>query len=145
MAFLLWGADALSQAVIRTNASGNWSNAATWVVVSGTDADGIPDADDDVIIRGAAVVTVDVNSFANSVQVGGTNGFPLNGSGVLTFAAGGVTLSVTGGVTVGGFNNTVRNGTINFVSGANLVASSLTFGNPGPTPSTNNTIDMTAG
>lgn len=55
-----------SQAVFTSQATGQWNTASTWTY-TGTDADGIPDADDDVIIR-AHSITVSVNSFCNSLK-----------------------------------------------------------------------------
>ncbi|WP_291107734.1 T9SS type A sorting domain-containing protein [Flavobacterium sp. UBA6195] len=55
----------LSQAVFTSN-GGNWNSASSWTLTSGTDADGIPDADDAVIIK-AHTVTVNVNATCASL------------------------------------------------------------------------------
>ena len=55
-----------SQAVFTSNANGNWNATGTWTLTSGTDADGIPDADDAVIIK-ANTVTVNVNATCASL------------------------------------------------------------------------------
>ena len=55
-----------SQAVFTSNANGNWNATGTWTLTSGTDADGIPDADDAVIIK-AHTVTVNVNATCASL------------------------------------------------------------------------------
>ena len=54
-----------SQAVF-TSKGGNWNSASNWTLTSGTDADGIPDADDAVIIK-AHTVTVNVNATCASL------------------------------------------------------------------------------
>lgn len=51
-----------SQAVFTSNASGDWTNPAIWTLGSGSDADGIPDADDDATISAAHVITINDNS-----------------------------------------------------------------------------------
>ncbi|HRE68626.1 MAG TPA: hypothetical protein PLX76_17025, partial [Cyclobacteriaceae bacterium] len=132
------------QATFRTQSSGNWTNSAIWVIVSGTDGDGVPDSNDDVIVRGGFEVTINGNSTCSNLQIGGIPGASLNNSGTVTFG-GAFTLTVGNSVTVGGYGNTFRSGTLNFISNSTLVASNLTFGNSGATPGNNNEINMTAG
>ena len=55
-----------SQAVFTSNANGNWNATGTWTLTSGTDADGIPDADDTVIIK-AHTVNVTANATCASL------------------------------------------------------------------------------
>jgi len=55
-----------SQATFTSKANGNWNSTTTWQLTSGTDADGIPDADDVVIIR-AHTITVNVNATCSSL------------------------------------------------------------------------------
>jgi hypothetical protein len=57
-----------SQATFTSKATGNWNSTSTWELTSGTDADtdGIPDADDAVIIK-AHTVTVNVNATCASL------------------------------------------------------------------------------
>ena len=55
-----------SQAVFTSNANGNWNATGTWTLTSGTDADGIPDADDAVIIK-AHTVNVTANATCASL------------------------------------------------------------------------------
>jgi hypothetical protein len=54
-----------SQAVFTSQMSGNWNASATWTF-TGTDADGIPDADDDVKIKAHAITITD-NYSCNSL------------------------------------------------------------------------------
>ena len=59
-----------SQATITSNAvDGNWSNASHWTITSGSDADGIPDSDDDVIIASGHTMTVDASASAAALTV----------------------------------------------------------------------------
>ena len=58
--------DFFSQATFTSKANGNWNSTNTWQLTSGTDADGIPDADDAVIIK-AHIVTVNVNATCASL------------------------------------------------------------------------------
>ena len=44
-----------SQAVFTSKANGKWNETNTWQLTSGTDADGIPDADDAVIIKAHSI------------------------------------------------------------------------------------------
>jgi|GEM_PF-1381919 len=66
-------------ATFTSNGSfGVWSNPASWVV-SGSDDDGVPDADDDVIIANSDFVTVTANAELLSLSVGTSNGANLAG------------------------------------------------------------------
>ncbi len=58
------------QAVFRTNTGiNNWNAATSWTLVSGTDADGIPDADDDVFIQSGHTITLTQNEACKNVNV----------------------------------------------------------------------------
>lgn len=58
--------DFFSQATFTSRANGNWNATNTWQLTSGTDADGIPDADDAIIIK-AHIITVNVNAACASL------------------------------------------------------------------------------
>lgn len=58
--------DFFSQATFTSRANGNWNATTTWQLTSGTDADGIPDADDAIIIK-AHIITVNVNAACASL------------------------------------------------------------------------------
>ena len=61
-----YGIDVQAQANFNSNTtSGNWNNPSSWTRVSGTDADGIPDADDNVTIKADNIITVNVASAAS--------------------------------------------------------------------------------
>jgi Secretion system C-terminal sorting domain len=92
----------LNASTFTSNANGNWSTPATWLVTGGMDTDGIPDADDDVVI-GALFIGQTI--FLDNINVTIAN---------LTVNSG--TLSSTGNLTVTG-NFTWINGTIGSLSG----------------------------
>ena len=50
-------------------ANGNWNAAGTWTLTGGTDADGIPDSDDDVTIDDGSIVTMTQNEACNSLTL----------------------------------------------------------------------------
>lgn len=81
-------------ATFTITASGDWNNTSIWSITSGTDADGIPDADDDIIINSPFTVTLTSDDIVKSI----TSSW---GTGVLTIA-GSYTLTVTGDVTFQG-------------------------------------------
>lgn len=78
-----------SQATFTSKATGNWNKKETWTLTSGTDADddGIPDADDAVIIK-AHTVTVNVNAACASLTTDpdGTSNITINENMLLTIA-----------------------------------------------------------
>lgn len=114
---------ASGQATFQSNtSSGNWGVSSTWSISSGSDADGIPDANDDVIITSTHNVTVNGIHSCASLQIGngGNSTAQLNFSGVAP------KLTVTGNVNVGqssGGQN--RTGRITFTSDATLIANAI--------------------
>lgn len=87
--FVLIGINNITAATFSSVASGTWSAPATWTITSGTDADGIPDADDDVTINAGHNVSLAVQtSFKTlTIQSSGTltgNSQTLNGYGNFT-------------------------------------------------------------
>ena len=143
LACLLGSSAAFAQGNFYSIASGDWGNAGTWTLNSGTDVDGIPDGDDNVVVRGGFTVNMEASHSCASITVGGTaTGAPFNNFGILTFG-GSFSLTVNGFLTVGGANNAARDGSLTFASGSSITATSLTFGQAGG--GDNNSIDMTAG
>lgn len=71
--FALIGLNNINAATFSSVASGTWSAPATWVV-TGVDADGIPDADDDLTINGGHTVTLTSVSYFKTllIQAGAT-------------------------------------------------------------------------
>jgi hypothetical protein len=99
---LLLGATAsFAQAKFTSIASGSWSSASTWQLVSGTDSDGIPDANDTVTIAGPHQIAMG-NATANcanlTVNAGGEA--LLNGSGSLRINAAPGAATINGLVTM---------------------------------------------
>ena len=92
----------IGQGVFTSNASGNWSDPTKWTLNSGTDADGIPDSDDNVTIAASQFITLTANSACNNLTLLTTSGENLD---LLTF-----TLEVSG--TMNGPNTTFSNNNI---------------------------------
>jgi|GEM_PF-1329691 len=59
----------VSAATFDSATSGNWNLAATWTLTSGTDADGVPDADDAVTIKAGDNVTATGGSTCTTITV----------------------------------------------------------------------------
>lgn len=89
---------------------GNFNTAASWTLIAGTDANGIPDADDDITIQAGDVITISSVVFSRHVTINGT----------LTWTAGSL-LYVSGNYT----NNGVESGSgpLNFTAGAGTTIS----------------------
>ncbi|HEU5290979.1 MAG TPA: hypothetical protein VFU05_10075, partial [Cyclobacteriaceae bacterium] len=105
------------QATFTSIASGSWDGGVTTWSITGTDADNIPDADDDVIIAAGHTITVDQPSFASTLTLNSTGG-----SRTLTLNA---DLTVTGDVLidqtgVDATTNQIDVGSYSFIIGGNL-------------------------
>ncbi len=70
-----------AQAVFTTFSSGNWNNAGVWNVVSGTDDDNIPDANDDVTILDGNTITVNDAEAVHNLTLQGLASTALNVNG----------------------------------------------------------------
>lgn len=82
LALMLLTFTSKSQAVFNTFASGNWTDIGTWNIVSGTDDDNIPDADDNVTILDGHNILVSSNEAAvMNLTLQGTTGTRLNVNG----------------------------------------------------------------
>ena len=75
--FLIVSAINISAATFTAAANGDWGSAATWTF-TGTDADGIPDADDTVTIPNPRVVTVSSPHSVQNLTVAGGGTLTLN-------------------------------------------------------------------
>jgi Secretion system C-terminal sorting domain len=103
-----------AQGTFTTAASGNWNNTSTWTLSSGTDGDGLPDANDNVSISTGRIVTLtQAESCANFTQffasagiAGG--GFALTSTGVFNSSLGSFT---NGTLVLTGSNVTIGNNT----------------------------------
>lgn len=92
---------AYSQATFQSATSGNWANAATWTLVSGTDANGVPDGDDDVTVMNTHTVSITATTtFFKTLLIQSTGVLrgPSSGTGIRLGAKGNMTVlgSVTG-------------------------------------------------
>lgn len=89
--FALLGLNNTNAATFSSVASGTWSAPATWTV-TGTDADGIPDVDDDVTINnGHTVIMTVVNNFAKSITI--SNGGTLDWNNNIIYLYGNLTVN----------------------------------------------------
>lgn len=153
-------AASVSQAATFTSAAptGNWSAPATWTV-TGTDADGIPDNDDDVIITTGHTVTNDVaNVYAKSITVSGgtfslnskkthiygnfTNNGSITGSGNIYFHAAG---TISGSSTFGTAGDWFFYSTHTIAAGTAIVKTNYLQIQSGSTVTNNGTVILAAG
>lgn len=118
-------------ATFSSVSSGLWSTASTWNI-TGTDADGLPDADDNVVINAAHTVTLSANqSYAQSLII--------NNSGNL--AGNSKILTLKGNFTING----KVIGTLTFnVQGNCVFSSSTQYTNPGNWSVTTGTLTISA-
>lgn len=70
------------QGVFNSAATGFWDVASSWTLISGSDADGIPDSDDDVTILNGHTITLQASANAKNVTInqGATLRGPATGS-----------------------------------------------------------------
>ena len=91
------------QAHFQSQTSGSWNSASTWTIIAGSDANGVPDADDTVDVVNATSVTVG-NTTANcaflQVKSGGT--LQVNGSGNVQINANAGSATIYGTTTISG-------------------------------------------
>ena len=83
MAILVaWSGNTFGQGVFTSNATGNWNDAGSWTF-TGTDADGIPDADDNVTISSVHIITVSASTTVecNNLTVAGAGATSLTMAG----------------------------------------------------------------
>lgn len=71
---LFWGGQAAAQATFTwTGASGSdWNNSGNWTLSAGSDADGIPDSDDNVVFDGANNCTLTADAACNDLTLSAT-------------------------------------------------------------------------
>ncbi len=79
--FLLIGTSSVrAQGTFTASADGDWGSGATWTLNSGSDVDGIPDADDTVTIPNTRVVTVSSPQSVRNLTVNAGGTLTLNDS-----------------------------------------------------------------
>ncbi len=71
--FLLLTSSISAQGVFSAKASGNWNDTSTWNLDSGSDADGIPDSDDDVSIIDYTIYVYDTQEANNLSLISESN------------------------------------------------------------------------
>ena len=75
--------------------AGNWNTAGSWLIIAGSDGDGIPDSDDDVYIQVTHIITLTGNEACNNLNVStGTTSATVGGESLLQLQAN--TLSLNG-------------------------------------------------
>jgi hypothetical protein len=85
IAVCLFSSTKIKSATFESKASGNWQTAATWTITSGSDSDGKPDLDDDVIIKTGHIVKLPTTGSSSALTLNVNAGGTLNGiSKVLT-------------------------------------------------------------
>jgi hypothetical protein len=91
---LLFVSSFADAANFTSRTSGNWNAATTWTRTSGTDADGIPDADDIVYISGGYTINLTGNESCSALS------FPDDNNNNNTLNLNGYTLDVLGVITI---------------------------------------------
>ena len=138
IALLLLGAASARAATFTSAADGAWTSPATWTF-TGTDADGIPDADDSVTITFSRAVTVDGAQAAQNLTVNSGATLTLNAASMLTMSgtpnstvSSSGTVNGTGSLRTQGTTSLSISGTftapIVIVSDTTTIGSSSTFG-----------------
>ncbi|HEY1040649.1 MAG TPA: hypothetical protein VGF30_14645, partial [Bacteroidia bacterium] len=124
-----------------TGATTNWSLASTWTVVSGTDADGIPDTDDDIVILTGHSVSLSATSLAKTLTIANgatlttnnqyiamrgnfSNSGTVSGSLYFTWVNPSSSISSTSSLTIA-ILSLVNASTLNITSGTTLAFGSL--------------------
>ncbi len=150
--FSLMAQPLFAQAHFQSQASGAWNSASTWTIIAGSDADGVPDANDTVDVLSPTSVTVgNVNADCALLEVKAGGSLLVNGTGNVRINAnpgsatiyGTVTMSSTGTlqrIATGGARSLfLRNGGKITISGS---ASNPTFDSYSYEP--NSTFEYTA-
>ncbi len=125
---------AQAQAKFMSKANGAWESASTWTMLAGSDSDGIPDANDTVLVTGGFTVSLSGTSDACAlltIDAGST--VALTGSGNLTVNANPGTATINGTLILSG-SGTLRKsgtGTRTLVVGS---AGKVTISGSAPTP-----------
>lgn len=114
----------IAQGTFVSRTTGNWNTNTSWTLSSGTDADGIPDADDIVTVRPGNTISLTGAQACSSLTVGDGS---TNSTAKLDVAA--QTLTVSGNVSILASNGqrvgnlSISTGTVNI--GGNLTSSAV--------------------
>ncbi|NBW34545.1 MAG: hypothetical protein EBR30_05900 [Cytophagia bacterium] len=124
-------------------ASGPWNSTSTWSTTSGgAPGASVPVAGDAVTIERGFTVNITADANCASLQLGGLTA---NNAGNLTFAAGAITLTVSGNIQLGGSGNANRDGSITFQNQTVVNAGSLNLGGTAATPGQGSIVMTTGG
>jgi len=85
---------AFGQATFNSNGTGAWTTSGSWTIASGSDADGLPDADDTVVILSTHVITL------SSSTTQACSSLTIQASGTLTVSGASSDLDITNTLTV---------------------------------------------
>ena len=132
IAYFLWFVSVYSigQGVFTSKASANWSTGTTTAfnLTSGTDSDGIPDSDDDVVVASGHTITVNGNYNCKSLTINSTssnNGITISSTNTLTINSGSGTVTMNS-PTTSNVNSTLSVGTGSLVCGNISMIGSIT-------------------
>lgn len=101
-----------SQGTFTSRTNGNWSASSTWTLSSGTDVDGVPDANDDAIFATGFRVDMDVDVAITNMTFNGTGRLDFNNNRTLS-VGGDIIMNGNSSIT-GNNNNQILNLTGNF-------------------------------
>lgn len=133
--------NSFGQAVFQSNTSnGNWNNSGSWSLQSGTDGDGIPDGNDDVIITTGHTINIQAASACNNLSFTGGN---LSYNSGQTLSVGG-NLAATANSGISGYSNThilQVSGNFDLSTGITMTVGSIRFEVSGTT-TVNGTLSL---
>lgn len=98
--FLLFPTIAHTQAVFKSNATGNWNDSACWTLVSGTPDANIPTSADSVIITTANTITVTANTQCQSLSINSAGILLLNTTNSILTVSNALNLSAASMITI---------------------------------------------
>ncbi|MGL2987209.1 T9SS sorting signal type C domain-containing protein [Flavobacterium sp. RSSA_27] len=129
-----------AQATFTTSQTGNWNASTTWTLSSGTDSDGIPDADDNVIVDNKHVLNLTQNESCASLTINGSAG-----ANTAILKINSSTLNVIGNISVPGAANSQVEMTTGVLNIGGNFNSGATFSAGAGTVNYNNTGAQTIG
>lgn len=142
-------------------AAGNWNVAGSWTVV-GVDADGIPDADDNVTIASGHTITLQGTSNCDDITVSGGGTLNYNNkalmirgnftrtgttssAGVLYFYGNPATITITGTYNNGGNWNILTGSNVTIAAGATILKANYFNISTGGALTNNSNVNLTSG
>jgi hypothetical protein len=116
----LFSGQVMGQANFTSRTSGSWAASGSWNLSSGSDADGIPDSDDNVTIADGHTITVSANANCNNLTLNGASSGTNNTTVTLS---GSVTLTANGAISL--INPTNGSGAYNAFTQINVGSGAL--------------------